>query len=395
MTVARDGCPFDLDAPEIKDDPYSKYAELRRTCPVGFTGTRGGYWYISDYESVRAAFRNPEVFSSREIKIPYLEDPDEIPLQLDGSAHARWREILDPLFTLNRIEGYRNLAQNECGTLISDFAAAGGGDFVQAFTVPFPSRIFCIIMGLEPAELDDYLVWQRALADVHNAPADRDAVLRRYSEAREEVHKVFARIREDRLRGGFRDDIVSALLTAQLDGRPVTEDEYHNVCVLLFAAGLETVTATLGNIIWWLAEHPKERQRLIDDSSLISKAVEEFLRYESIVATGRVVTQDTELGGQQLSPGDRVMLLTGSADRDEAVFDRPDEVIFNRSPNRHLAFGGGPHRCLGSHLARMELRIAVEEILRAMPDFEITPGAEVVRSMGTIKNFDALPLTLH
>jgi cytochrome P450 len=396
MSVARTGCPFDLDAPEIKDDPYEKFAELRRECPVGFSDTRGGFWYVSDYDDVRTVFRTPEVFSSKKVKIPYIEDPDEIPLQLDGQIHARWREILDPLFTLNRVEGYRELAQQECAGLIRQFVAAGGGDFVQAFTVPFPSRIFCILMGLEPDGLDQYLRWQRALANVHNATTeDRQAVLDRYNDARDAVHKVFAQIREERLRDGFRDDIVSALLEGEVDGEPVTEEEYHNVCVLLFAAGLETVTASLGNITWWLAEHPAERQRLIDDPALISKAVEEFLRYESIVAPGRVVAQETELGGQHLVPGDRIMVLTGSAGRDEAVFEQPDEVIFERSPNRHLAFGGGPHRCLGSHLARMELRLAVEEICRSMPNFEITPGATVERSMGMIKNFDALPLTVN
>jgi cytochrome P450 len=399
MTVAGTGCPFDLDAPEIKDDPYGKYAELRRTCPVGFSETRGGYWYISDYDDVRTVFRSPEVFSNKKFKIPYIDDPVEIPLQLDGEIHARWRDILDPLFTLARVEGYRELARQQCAGLIGDFVAAGGGDFVQAFAIPFPSRIFCILMGLEPGELDQYLMWQRALVRVVNVvnptTEDRQAVLSSYSDARDAVHKVFARIREERLRDGFRDDVVSALITAEVDGRPVTEDEYHNVCVLLFVAGLETVTATLGNITWWLAEHPAERQRLVGDPSLISKAVEEFLRYESIVAAGRVVAQETELGGQHLVPGDRIMLLTGSAGRDEAVFDQPDEVIFERSPNRHLAFGGGPHRCLGSHLARMELRLAVEEICRSMPDFEITTGAEVVRSMGMIKNFESLPLTVH
>jgi cytochrome P450 len=397
-------CPFDIDDPSIVDDPYTMYAEHRATCPVGFSETRGGFWYVTDYESVRAGFRNPELLSNAEIKVPAAGDPmgKYIPVQLDGPLHARWREMLDPLFTLTRMESYRDAIRDEAVRLIVEVVAKGECDFAQMFTIPYPSRMFCLLMGLPPEGLDEYLTLQRDLsgvsAVVRTAPGeerpDRETVVAKYHEARQGVDSIFADLRKERLEHGFREDLVSAILTAEVDGRPVTEQEYHNLTGLLFTAGLETVTATLGNIVVFLADHPEHRRRLVQDPSLIPSAVEEFLRYESIVAPGRVVTTDGELGGQHMRAGDRVMLITGSAGRDEKVFENADEVVFERSPNRHLAFGGGPHRCLGSHLARMELRVALTEMCSLMPEFMITPGLAPVRSLGQIKALDVLPLTI-
>ena len=389
---------FDIDDPAIAADPYPTFAELRATCPVGFTERRGGFWYTTDYESVRAVFRSPEVFSSAQIKVPFIDEEPEIPLQLDGEEHGQWRSVLDPLFSMARMETYRPAIVAEATSLMEAAVAAGQCDFARAFTIPLPSRIFCLIMGLPAASLDEYLNLQRDLSNVaatarHHVD-NRAVALESYKRARDAVHRIFAELKAERLEHGMRDDVVSALLTADVEGRKLTDSEFHNVCVLLFSAGLETVTATLGNFFWYFAEHPEQWQRLIDDPTLIPKAVEELLRYESVVATGRVVSAETELAGQRLCPGDRVMLLTGAAGRDGDVFDDPDSVEFERSPNRHLAFGAGPHRCLGSHLARMELRIALELGTQLMPTFQLTPGASVVRTMGQIKAFDVLPLTI-
>ncbi|MCU1373489.1 MAG: cytochrome, partial [Actinomycetia bacterium] len=308
------------------------------------------------------------------------------------------RTLLDPLFSMTRMETYHDVIRAEARGLLEEFVAAGGGDLAPAFTIPFPSRIFCLIMGLPAASLDEYLNLQRDISNVaattrHDVD-DRARAMEAYMRARDGVHKIFEELREQRFAEGMEDDVVSFLLTAEVDGRKLTLEEFHNVCVLLFSAGLETVTATLGNYFWWFAENPDQWKRIVEDPTLIPKAVEELLRFESVVSTGRVVAAETELGGTKLCPGDRVMLLTGAADRDPAAFEDPDVVDFERSPNRHLAFGGGPHRCLGSHLARMELRIALEEAVRLMPDFHLTPGAAVVRTLGQIKAFDVLPITV-
>jgi len=390
--------PFNIDDPAIAADPYPTYAELRASCPVGHTETRGGFFYVSDYESVRHVFRTPALFSNAQIKVPYIDEEPEIPLQLDGEEHAGWRSMLDPQFSMTRMETYRPVIEAEARALMEAAVVAGQVEFASAFTIPFPSRIFCLIMGLPASSLDEYLNLQRDLSNVaatarHDVD-NRAAAMASYKRAREAVHRIFAELKQERLDRGMRDDVVSALLQAEVDGHTLTDEQFHNVCVLLFSAGLETVTATLGNFFWYLAEHPEHWQRLVEDRALIPKAVEELLRFESIVSPGRLVVAETELAGTKLCPGDRLMLLTGSAGRDEAVFDAPDVVDFERSPNRHLAFGGGPHRCLGSHLARMELRIALETAAELMPKFTLTPGARVVRTLGQIKAFDVLPLTI-
>lgn len=387
---------LDIDDPETADDPYPLYHELRATCPVGRSEFRGGFWYLSDYEFVRAAFRTPELMSSAQVRVPYIEDPNgkEIPLQLDGAEHAKWRSILDPLFSLRRVENHRDVIRAQAVELLEDFVAAGEGDIVQSFTIPYPSRIFCLLMGLPAKRLDQYLSWNRDLSK-GTSMTDREAAVAGFVAAKESVRQVFAELKEERLRDGFRDDVVSALLQSEVDGRLITDDEYHNICVLLFIAGLETVTATLGNFMWFLAAHPDHRRRLVADPSLVPSAVEELLRFESIVNPGRVVATDTtRFGDQPLRAGDRVVLLTGSAGRDEKIFENPDEVDFERSPNRHLAFGGGPHRCLGSHLARLELRTALEEVCRLLPEFHVTPGARPVRGLGQQKSMETLHLTV-
>lgn len=392
-------CPFDIDDLSIAEDPYRKYAELRAQCPVGFTETRGGYWYLTDYESVRTAFNTPDVFSSAQVKVPYIpEDDPEIPLQLDGELHAKWRKILDPLFSKSRVATFLPLVQQQAEDLLDAAVQAGSGDFATAFTIPFPSRIFCIVMGLPADSLDQYLNLERDLANVAATRRadldDRAAALKAYNRARAAIRTIFADLKQDRLKNGMRDDVVSALLTGELDGQPISDEDYHNVCVLLFIAGLETVTATLGNIFWYLAEHQDQWQALRADPSLVGVAVEEFLRYESVVAPGRVVVSDTELHGATLHAGDRVLLFTGSAGRDETVFEDPDEVVYSRKNKRHLAFGSGPHRCLGTHLARQELRVALEAAIPRISEFHLTPGHQVIRKMGQTKSFDVLPLTI-
>jgi cytochrome P450 len=189
-----------------------------------------------------------------------------------------------------------------------------------------------------------------------------------------------------------RDDIISYLVGCSVDGRPLTDAELMEMCFLLYMAGLDTVAGMIGFMFWHLAEHPDHRRALVADESLIPDAVEEFLRYYSIVNTSRVVTRDADFGGCPMKAGDRAVLPTAAANRDPRAFTDADAFVIDRRPNRHIAFGAGPHRCLGSHLARLELRVALEEWHRRIPEYGIADGATVRQDVSGVSVVENLPL---
>jgi cytochrome P450 len=386
----------DLTAPELQDDPYPVYEQLRQRCPVGFSEEQGGVWLLTTYDDVYAAYRNAAVFSSAQIRVPYVDDPfgKEIPLQLDAPEHGKWRKILDPLFSASRMALQSDLIREQAHSLMKDATRHETCEFVREFTVPFPSRIFCILLGLPPEELDQYLIWATTLADVTSSQLERARAFEDFKTAKSAVRDRVTQAIDDRRRGHLGDDVISKLLQSEIDARPVTDEEIRNLCGLLFMAGLDTVTQAIGSMVGYLAQHPQEREALVNDPTLIPRAVEEFLRWDSQVSPGRVVTEELEMNGQTLLPGDRALLITGSADRDESQFDHPEIVDFARTSNRHLAFGMGPHRCAGSHLARLELRIALEEIHGAMPVYSIAPGERIERHTGQLRGTHRLPLKI-
>jgi cytochrome P450 len=189
-----------------------------------------------------------------------------------------------------------------------------------------------------------------------------------------------------------REDLVSYLTQAEMEGRKFTDEELLGISFLLYMAGLDTVAGILGYIFRHLAERPGDRQVLRERPEMIPDAVEEFLRYYAIVITSRLVTRDVELGGCPMRAGDRVALATPASCRDPQEFPNPNEFVIGREPNRHLAFGAGPHRCLGSHLARVELAVAIEEWHRRIPEYRIAEGAEIRQHIGGVAGLDTLPL---
>jgi cytochrome P450 len=384
---------MDFAGEEIDQDPYPVYAEMRQTCPVGYSNVKGGYWYLSKYEDVYSAFRDADTFSSAQIRIPYYGDPHgkEIPLQIDDPEHGAWRRVIDPIFTATRMRQYEPEIRKHARSLIAKFADLPSCEFVSAFSIPFPTQIFCMLMGLPPEELAQFQEWETKLIN----PQEDEDFAEQFKEAKEGAQRALADLVLRRRReGATGDDAVSILLRSEYEGRPLTDDELTNICGLLFIAGLDTVTQAISSMISYLAEHPAHRQALVDDPSLIPDAVEELLRYDSLIALGRLVVKDTTVRDQTIRAGDRVLLLPGSAGRDETVFENPDEVDFARSPNRHLAFGTGPHRCAGSHLARLELRITLDELHKAMPVYEIEPGEQVKRKAALARATTYLPLKI-
>jgi cytochrome P450 len=214
--------------------------------------------------------------------------------------------------------------------------------------------------------------------------------------AREQANSYFGKLlTQRRASGPIGDDVLSYLVTAQVDGRELTMTEMLRICSVLYSAGLHTTATSLSNMMVYLAQHLDLRDRLVADASLIPSVVEEFMRYESITALTRIANKDVTIGGRLIREGEALLLFTGAAGRDPEYFERPDEVVIGRTNNRHLNFGVGPHRCLGSHMARMELRVALEAIHARFPHYQLAPNMPLVRHGGAERSTDELWLTLQ
>lgn len=382
---------FDVHDPAMADDPYSVYAHLRRSCPVGRSEKHGGFWILSKYADIAEVCRQPEIFSSNPAAIPANmgQARPMIPLEADPPAHTQYRRILAPVFSPGGAAALRDEIRKAVTILIDGFIEKGSCDLVADFSAQLPPMVFLQFMRWPLEDAPKFLEWTDRIIRGDEGSVD-DATIRERAGA--ELYGYFARMMAARAEQPT-GDFVSYLMNADFGGeRKLTQFEVLDIIFNFLIAGLDTTNAALGNAFSYLATRPDQRDRLVADPSLIPAAVEEFVRWDSLLATGRTVTRDVEVGGVQMREGDRIMVLFGSASRDEEVFDRPDEVVFDREPSRHFGFGHGPHRCPGSHLARVELRVAFEELHRRIPDYRLAPGGKVRRHLGHIKGVYRLPL---
>lgn len=378
--------------PATANDPAEAYRLLRDTCPVARTRSPlGGHAVvISRYEDVLWALKHPEVFSSA-AGVDIGQDQPLIPLQVDPPEHAKYRRLLDPEFSPRRVAEIEPDARRLVNGLIDRFADRGSCDFHEEFATPLPSTIFLRLMGLPQSDLPTFLQWRDNTIRPDVDPGDFEAAARIREETGHAITRYFEEAIAERRRRPD-DGLLSRLVHAEIEGRPLDERELLGICHLLLLGGLDTVTATLDCSVAYLATHPEHRRRLVEDPSVSAAVVEELLRAETpVMMIVRSVKEGTEFRGVKLEKGDSVTVLLGAADRDPAEFPEPDRVDFDRAQNRHLAFGGGPHRCLGSHLARMELRVGLEEFHRRIPEYRIAPGAELRYSPG-IRQTESLPL---
>jgi cytochrome P450 len=273
--------------------------------------------------------------------------------------------------------------------IIDEFVARGECEFHEDFATPLPSTIFLALVGLPQSDLPQFLRWRD---DTIRPDATSEEEAQRIREAAGQAISGYFETALEEKRRNPDDRLLSRIVTAEVDGRPLTQAEMLGMCHLLLLGGLDTVTATLDCMIAYLAQHPERRRAIVADPALMNPAIEELLRHQSpVMMVPRVVAQDVEIGGVTIAAGDGATLLVGAANCDAAEFDDADEMKLDRGANRHLAFGGGPHRCLGSHLARMELRVAMEEFHKRIPEYELAEGAEIHFSAG-IRQADNLPL---
>lgn len=340
-------------------------------------------------EEVEFTLRHPEVFSSAMEAVDLGQNRPLIPLQVDPPDHVKYRRLLDPMFAprqMARIEGDIIVMVND---LIDRFIDRGECEFAAEFAVPLPSAVFLRLMGMPLSDLEMFLEMKDGILRPQGSSVEEvKAGQRRWAER---IDSYFQSALEERTKTPS-DDLLSRLVNAEVAGDRLTQDEILGICFLLLIAGLDTVTDTLECDFAYLARHPEARAALVADPGLIPSAIEELLRWETPVTTvGRIAAIDTELGGCPIPKGTNVGVVLGAANTDNAAKVDAEVVDLARSPNRHLAFGGGVHRCLGSHLARVELRVALREWHRRIPDYHVAPGAVLAYSPG-LRQIDRLPL---
>jgi cytochrome P450 len=388
------GSPFDQMDAETARHPQPSYKLMRDLMPV--TRMEGLGVLLAKRADIDEAFRRPELFSSAMDAVALQNVRPLIPLQIDPPDHKKYRKILDPLFAPKQVKPLEEPVTRLVNDLIDGFGDATEIDFSQQFSVPFPSQVFLTLLGLPLDDLPEFLKMKDGIIrpdHVVGKPRDDEETVAYQRGIAQSIYDYFDRVLDER-EVERRDDLLSRFLDTEVDGERLTRHEILDVCFLFLIAGLDTVSASLDCFFGYLAEHPEQRRQLVDDPSIIPAVVEELLRWETpVIGVARVATADTEVGGCPIHKGDHVMAILGSANTDEAEFDDADVVRFDREANRHLAFGGGVHRCLGSHLARLELRVALREWHARLPEYAVKPGVELDYTPG-IRSLDTFPMVL-
>jgi cytochrome P450 len=365
--------------PASRANPQAMFKALREAGPVVDTGDEGVLLVVGDAE-VRHVLSHPEVFSSGVDAVTIGQVRPLIPLQIDPPHHRNYRKLLDPIFAPRRIA----LLEDRTRSLVRELVAAvvddGACNFHAAVAEPLPTTVFLQLLGLPVSRAEEFL----RLKDGIIRPPVRTQE-ERIAYTAEVGRRIYAVLQEaiDERMEQRSDDFLSLFIDAEVEGHRLTNDDVLDIGYLFFLAGLDTVTASLDCMLSYLARHPDQRRQIVDDPSLIQHAVEELLRWETPVqGVVRVTTEDSEIGGCPVGKGRVVNVMLGSANTDERSWDDVDTVDFEREGNRHIAFGGGAHRCLGSHLARMELRVALEEWHAAIPDYRVRDGVVLRYSQG-------------
>lgn len=371
-------------------------ANLRDRCPVAHTDRFHGAYLATRYDDIVATAQNTEVFSNR-VTVVNENAPENInleapPITLDPPAHGPVRRAVLPPFNPKEVARLEPMVADIADRAVARLAGREHVDGALDYAQVIPVEVTVGMLGLPLERGDEFRSWVNGI--LKEGQADLD--LARW--ATREVQRFFAEQLEDR-RANPGDDLVTWVLHAEApneDGstRPLTQREQIGVLFLLLVAGIDTTWSAIGASLYHLGTHPDDLKRLVDEPELMPTAVEELLRFYAPAMIARLITDDAEVGGCPVSAGQRVLLSFGSANRDPAHFDDPDEVHLDRAHNRHLTFGVGVHRCLGSNLARMEMRVALERWIAAFPRFELTDAAAVTWSTGAVRGPNRVPLRI-
>ena len=375
-------------------DPQAAYAQMRASAPAMRVDNAG--IIVTTRAAMTEVFRHPEIYSSQLTAGRLGNVRPLIPIELDPPDQRKFRKILDPLFTPKALERLADPVEQLVNELIDGFANEVEIDFAKQFSVPFPSQVFLTMFGLPPEELSRFLTMKDGIIrpfHVLGVPISDPRVAAYQAQTAESIYDYFNGVLDERTQER-RDDLLSHFLDAEVDGERLTREDILDICFLLLIAGLDTVSASLDCFFRYLAEHPEARAALVDDPSISPLVVEELLRWETpVMLVARVATQDTVLAGCPIRAGDPVHPFLGSANTDESEFPDADVVQWGRKANRHMAFGAGIHRCLGSNLARLELRIALRVWHSRIPHYRVKPGTDLEYTVG-VRSVDTFPMLL-
>lgn len=387
------GDPLDGMDPETSRHPQSMYGSLRDNAPV--LRKDGVGVIVSRRADIDEVVRRPEVFSSGTAAAELGNIRPLIPLQVDPPDHRKYRRLFDPLFSPHAVRELEEPVALLVNQLIDAIVDEDEIDFVTQFSLPFPSQVFLTMLGLPLDDLPRVLEMKDGIIRPHvklgTTVRHPDADALRLATGRS-IYAYFEEVLDRREEGG--DDLIGRFLTAEVDGERLSREDIVDICFLFLIAGLDTVSASLECFFRYLAEHPERRSEIVADPALVPHAVEELLRWETpVMLVSRVTTEATEVAGCPIAAGEQVLALLGAGNTDASGLADAQEVRWDRDQNRHLAFGGGIHRCLGSHLARLELRVALREWHARLPDYRVRPGADLVYATG-VRSLATFPMQL-
>jgi cytochrome P450 len=378
----------------VLSSPNRIYAELRENCPVLPSDRHGGFNIVSRYADVTEVARDWETYSSAQgITIPpYGTSRPMMPIELDPPEASEFRRALAPRVSVRRMAALEDGLRDICRQMLAPLAAGEPYDFMSDFAERFPIEAFWQepLMGrpVQSAVTEgDWLgKFQQWSHDLHHSD-ERSAL------ASEMINRYIDDVLDDR-RANPGDDIPTQLLTEEVGGRMLSLEEVHDTLLLMFAAGIETTKSALGNMLHLLAHNPEQRRRMAKDPSTIPIAVEELLRMGGPnQGVKRTATKDVEIAGCPINKGDAVLIMWAAANLDPSVFENPEDLVIDRPNNKHLAFGHGVHKCIGLHFARLELKVAFEEILRVAPEFQIAvPEDQLEWNVGIDRTLVNLPV---
>ncbi len=405
----REGCPvhdwatdYDVMDPDYNSDPGPIWKDLRERCPIAHSTRWGGSWMPTRYEDVRDMARAVPTLSSRapgvippspEMREILIQEVKEFgaelpPISADPPLHKPFKQLILPLFSPKAVETYRpfteKLANNLIDQIIDNGTVADGAvDYAQQL----PPRVIAYIIGIDETRADEFTEWVRGILEQGQANPEIRLKYRRI------IRDYFQEMIAERRRNP-RDDAISKLMEAKIEGESLSDYTIIGVCFLLLVAGIDTTWSSIGSALFHFGTKTDHRNRMYAEPELFPTAIEELLRFYSPVKMARRVLEPVAFGGVEMQPGDKVIMNFPAANRDPEIFENPDEVMLDREQNRHIAFGVGIHRCAGSNLARMEMDVALRTWFNRIKDFEVIQPEKVKWSGGQVRGPRVMPMRI-